>query len=76
MGTRAIELLQLSDDIEIIKIDDDIFEKSLKIYKDYMDKTWGLTDISSFMVMQKLGIREAFTHDSHFKQFGFDILLD
>jgi hypothetical protein len=76
LGIKAIDLLRNSVDIKIIKIDDNIFEESIKIYQDYLDKTWGLTDITSFMIMKKIGITEAFTHDSHFTQFGFNILLD
>jgi len=40
----------------------------------YTDKDWTLTDAISFVVMQRLGIRQAFTFDRHFEQFGFEVL--
>ncbi len=48
---------------------------ALQIYEKYSDKEWGLTDVSSFAVMNKFEIAEAFTDDKHFEQFGFKILL-
>lgn len=40
------------------------------------DKDWSFTDCASFVVMQSLGLREALTSDNHFKQAGFQVLLD
>jgi predicted nucleic acid-binding protein len=36
----------------------------------YTDKGWSFTDCTSFVVMQRLGIRRAFSFDDHFRQFG------
>lgn len=49
--------------------------KAIETYKKYTDKEWGLTDITSFVVMQQEGLNEASTGNHHFKQFGFRILL-
>ena len=75
LAMKTIEYLQTSEDIKILKITDSIFSKAIDIYKQYFDKDWGLTDITSFVVMQHEGINEAFTGDHHFSQFGFQVLL-
>lgn len=40
-----------------------------------LDKGWGLTDCTSFVVMEQEQITEAFTSDQHFEQAGFTKLL-
>jgi hypothetical protein len=45
------------------------------MYASRPDKTWGLVDCASFVVMQDEGITEAFTNDRHFEQAGFTTLL-
>jgi predicted nucleic acid-binding protein len=36
---------------------------------------WSLTDCTSFVVMQEMGVTEALSSDHHFEQAGFSILL-
>lgn len=50
-------------------------ERALDLYATRLDKTWGLVDCVSFLVMSDEGIREAFTTDRHFEQAGFKCLL-
>ncbi len=38
------------------------------------DKNFSYVDCTSFAVMKKLGILHSFTDDSHFEQFGFQIV--
>jgi predicted nucleic acid-binding protein len=33
-----------------------------------------LTDATSFAIMERLGILEAFSFDRHFRQFGFSVI--
>lgn len=51
------------------------FNQALRFYAQRADKEWSLTDCSSFLLMQELGITEALAHDKHFEQAGFTILL-
>ena len=37
----------------------------------YTDKSWSLTDAISFVVMERLGMRLAFSFDEDFTQYGF-----
>ena len=41
-----------------------------QVFTRYADKEWSFTDCSSRVVMEKLGITEAFAFDQHFRQFG------
>jgi hypothetical protein len=52
----------------------ELFE-AVDLYAGRSDKTWGLVDCVSFVVMRRLGLTEAFTADRHFEQAGFVALL-
>jgi len=51
------------------------FAHALALYQDRPDKAWSMTDRSSFLLMQKIGIDSALTCDKHFEQAGFKALL-
>jgi predicted nucleic acid-binding protein len=75
---RVAELLQIiedAQDIDVVPISDDLFQRALSLYGNRPDKTWSLTDCSSFVVMQERGITSALTHDHHFAQAGFVPLM-
>jgi predicted nucleic acid-binding protein len=61
--------------VEIVRIDQALLRQALSDYAKYADKSWGLVDCASFIVMRKRGITEAFTSDIHFEQAGFSRLL-
>ena len=41
-----------------------------KTFERFDDKDWSFTDCTSKIVMEQLGIKEAFAFDHHFRQFG------
>ncbi len=47
---------------------------ALKLFEKYTDKTFSFTDCTSFVVMRKSGIVQAFTFDKHFRQMGFQVV--
>lgn len=51
------------------------FLKGLELYEARLDKGYSLTDCISMNVCRELGIKEILTHDRHFEQEGFKILL-
>jgi predicted nucleic acid-binding protein len=61
--------------VELIVVDEALLVQSLENFGQYADKTWGLVDCASFIVMQERGITEAFTSDRDFEQAGFTRLL-
>ncbi len=70
-----IDVIRTLSNLEIISSSEDLFEKSLTLYRDRNDKEWSLTDCSSFIVMQEKPMIYAFTSDKHFEQAGFIKLL-
>ena len=47
----------------------------LMLYEGRPDKDYSLTDCISMQVMRELGLFEVLTHDQHFAQEGFVVLL-
>ena len=72
-AVEFIEKCMVSDEVEVVKITPYLFTQSLELYK-YPDKTWGLVDCISFIVMRERGVNQALTFDAHFSQAGFQIL--
>jgi len=51
------------------------FRAGMARYRSRSDKTSGLTDCTSFLIMEEKGITDALTFDHHFLQAGFRALL-
>jgi uncharacterized protein len=74
----AIQLLEslVSDpNVEIVPLSSDLYNAAFNLFRNRLDKQWGLIDCVSFVVMQERGISEALTTDDHFNQAGFQALL-
>jgi uncharacterized protein len=72
---RAIQRFLASCQCQLVRVDATLFDRALTLYGEMGDKSWGLVDCASFVVMQQTGIAEAFTSDRHFTQAGFRCLL-
>lgn len=75
LGIRALQQIQTDKTIEIVSIDSALFAQAVAFYQSRSDQAWGLTDCSSFVIMQQRGCFEALTTDKHFEQAGFKRLL-
>jgi predicted nucleic acid-binding protein len=64
-----------STDGRLVTVGNEILSKALQLYSERPDKTWGLVDCASFVVMSQEGVFDAFTNDRHFEQAGFNCLL-
>jgi uncharacterized protein len=64
-----------SPDVQIIEQTHESFLAGLELYKKRLDKGYSLTDCISMNTMRSLGITEVLSHDHHFTQEGFVILL-
>jgi uncharacterized protein len=64
-----------ASEVQIIWQTQMLFDEGLALYKARLDKGYSLTDCVSMVVMRQSDIREALTHDKHFTQEGFTILL-
>ena len=58
--------------IERITTDDEA--RARDILRRYDDKSFSYVDATSFSVMERLGIRQAFAFDPHFEQYGLELL--
>jgi predicted nucleic acid-binding protein len=73
--SKYVRQLLLNPKFEIIGRGEMSFLEALELYESRLDKGYSLTDCISMNVCKKLGITEILTHDHHFEQEGFSILL-
>ncbi len=59
----------------IIEAGPQLLRDALALYRRRRDKTWSLTDCTSFVVMRQRKLDDALTGDRHFVQAGFRALL-
>lgn len=71
----AVERFLQSKHSQMVRVGSETFQRSLALYSQTADKTWGLVDCASFVVMRDAGIRDALTVDHHFSQAGFRCLI-
>lgn len=62
-------------EIEVVSLNAELFLRSFELYKSRLDKSWGLVDCVSFVVMRDRGVEDALTSDRHFRQAGFKALM-
>jgi predicted nucleic acid-binding protein len=61
--------------LTILPVSEDLLAAGWKLYRQRKDKSWGLTDCTSFSVMTERHLTLAFTSDHHFSQAGFTKLM-
>jgi predicted nucleic acid-binding protein len=71
----AVQLIRASPHARLVPVTQPLFDRALDLFTRRADKTWGLIDCASFLVMEEQGISRAFTNDRHFEQAGFRNLL-
>jgi uncharacterized protein len=59
--------------IEIIHIDEPLWQAAWEMFQIYDDKVWSFTDCASFVVMRQWRLHQAFAFDRHFRQAGFQL---
>lgn len=72
---QAVERFLNSPSARLVRIDSDLFRQTMSLYEKVSDKTWGMVDCASFVVMRGAGIVEALSADRHFEQAGYHCLL-
>lgn len=76
--TVAVQFIQQcyrTANMRIVSVDTPLLNRALQLYQARSDKTWGLTDCISFVVMQEQGLIDAVTADQHFIQAGYRALM-
>ena len=70
-----VDKIRSNPNAEIVPMTSNAFRQALERYRSRADKTWGLTDCASFLIMEEKGITEALSADRDFQQAGFKALL-
>lgn len=66
-----VSRLKRMPELNIIHIDQDTDAAAWELLERRPDKQWSLVDASSFVIMNREQITDAFTTDHHFEQAGF-----
>jgi predicted nucleic acid-binding protein len=74
-AAALLSALEEDPNVEIVPLDESLYERAFELYRQRPDKEWGLTDCVSFVVMQARGLTDALTADDHYRQAGFRALL-
>lgn len=74
-AARFIEQCYATHNMRVVTVDTALLDRALQLYRSRPDKTWGLTDCISFVVMEEQGLTDAVTADKHFQQAGYRALL-
>ena len=72
---RMVTSLRQDENLTIVPQTPAQFKSALQRYQQAADKNWSLADCASFEVMEAENIEAALTHDRHFVQAGFEVLL-
>lgn len=72
LSLKVGEALQTSPFTTIIEINKELFNEAWNFFK--RNKGYSFTDCTSFIAMNKTGIKNAFTFDKHFKKAGFQTI--
>ena len=71
-----LQTVTTSESLQLQWVGPDRFHAAAGFFARHIDKEWSFTDCVSFELMHELNIRDAFTTDRHFRQAGFNPLLD
>lgn len=74
-AVRVVDTLRASDHVEVVPATTELFEAGLERYRDRPDKERGLTDCTSFLIMEDHRVEDVLTTDRHFQQAGFRVVL-
>ena len=72
---RLLQSMEADPQIVIIPVTEELYARAFDMYRQRLDKEWGLTDCISFIVMGDQQLTDALTTDSHFRQAGFRPLM-
>ncbi|HMN30197.1 MAG TPA: PIN domain-containing protein [Caldilineaceae bacterium] len=75
LAHQILALVRMDRSFAVVPASTSLFEAALHLFHHRRDKEWGLTDCTSFVIMQQLSLVAALTADHHFEQAGFQALL-
>lgn len=72
VAQKFVSRVGASPRVRLIWVTPDHYRGALDLFLNQHYGTWSFTDCTSFTIMREIGIRDAFTFDSAFRQAGFD----
>jgi len=72
---RIVQGILARADVEVVQQKHGDFVAAIALYDARPDKGYSHTDCLSMLIMRERGITDVLTHDGHFTQEGFHILL-
>jgi uncharacterized protein len=75
VGANTVRAILRNRNMEVILHTHELFLMGLALYVERLDKGYSLTDCISMVVMREKNLTDVLTHDRHFIQEGFTILL-
>lgn len=58
--------------LQVMQIAEGLQQKAWAVFERFnVDKRWSFTDCTSKVIMDEMGLADAFTFDQHFEQMGF-----
>jgi len=70
-----VDSLRHMTNCEVVVVNQATLEAAIDLDRSRPDKSWSLTDCTSFPIMKQRGLTQALTGDHHFEQAGFEALL-
>lgn len=70
-AVRLAETMLGSRSLTVVWIDREHLLTAVELLRHHADKRWSLTDCTSFVVMDQLRVKEAFSFDHNFEEAGF-----
>lgn len=74
-AAQFIETCYSTANITVLPVDSNLLRRAIHFYRQHSDKSWGLTDCISFIVMGDRGLTISVTADADFQQAGFRSLM-
>lgn len=75
LAAKVIEKFSSQENVRLVEQNSALIEAGIRLYRSRLDKGYSLTDCISMNVARTFGISKFLSHDSHFLQEGFEILL-
>jgi predicted nucleic acid-binding protein len=75
LARKFLDLTERPERLRIVHLDAALIAETRAFLRKHLDHTYSFVDCSSFVVMERLRLREAASTDGHFTEAGFIALL-
>ena len=74
IAIQAGRAIMADPNIEIFRVDEELFNQAWDVFQGFGDKRWSFTDCTSYVLMKKLNVEVGISFDGDFKQFGVRVV--